>query len=104
MEPKNHLKRSPATQRAIARVRAGERPTHAAQAESVNPSTLFRALAKDRAPRLFLVIGQENGRFNAWVEDQRHRRACKDYHFTNVADLQAALRKFFEWMQAQLRR
>ena len=104
MEPKNHQKRSSATQRAIARVRAGERPTYAARAEKIDNSTLFRALAKDRAPRLFLVIEPANAGFNAWVEDQRNRHVCKNYRFETTADLQPMLPKFFEWMRAQLQR
>ena len=87
----NGNQRSDATVRAITRVRAGEKPTHAAQAEGVNPSTLFRALAKERPQRLFLLMVPERGGFNAWVEDQRYRQRGKDEQFATVADLQAAL-------------
>jgi len=44
-------KPSDATVRALKRVEAGEKPTCAAEAEHINPSTLFRALAK-RAGRV----------------------------------------------------
>ena len=104
MEPKNHQKRSPATLRAIARVRAGERPTYAARAEKIDNSTLFRALAKDRVPRLFMVIEPENAGFVAWVEDQRNRRACKNYQFATIVELQGMMPNFFKWMQARLQR
>lgn len=91
MGPINRQQRSAATVRALARVQAGELPTHAAQAEGVNPSTLFRALAKERPPRLFLLLAPENGGFNAWVEDQRYRQKGADFQFATVGDLQAAL-------------
>ena len=91
MESINRQLRSDATVRAIARVRAGERPTHAAQAEGINPSTLFRALAKERPPRLFLLIAPENCGFNAWVEDQRYRQRGKDEQFATISEVQAAL-------------
>ena len=91
MEPINHKQRSPATVRALKRVQAGERPTHAAHAEGVNPSTLFRALAKERPPRLFLLISPERGGFNAWVEDQRYRQRGKDEQFATIAEVQAAM-------------
>ena len=91
MDSNNRNQRSDATVRALARVQAGEKPTHAAQAEGVNSSTLFRALAKERPSRLFLLIAPEQGGFNAWVEDQRYRQQGKDEQFATVADLQAAL-------------
>ena len=91
MEPVNHNQRAKATVRALARVRAGERPTHAARAEGINPSTLFRALAKERLPRFFLLIAPENGGLNAWVEDQRYRQQGKDQQFATITELQAVL-------------
>lgn len=102
MAPTNRPKRSPATQRAIARVRAGERPTYAAQAEGINPSTLFRALANDRPPRLVLVIAPENAGFSAWVADQRNRHVSRNYRFDAITDLEPMLPRFFEWMQTRL--
>ena len=77
--------------RALARVKAGERPTHAAQAEGVNPSTLFRALAKERPQRLFLLMASENGGINAWVENARYKQIGPDEQFTSIADAQAAI-------------
>lgn len=77
--------------RALARVQAGEKPTHAASAEGINASTLFRALAKSRPHRLFLLIAPERGGLNAWVEDQRCRQQGEDEQFSTVEDLQAAL-------------
>ena len=91
MEPINRIQRSPATVRAVSRVHAGEKPTHAAQAEKINPSTLYRALAKDRPQRLFLLMAPERGGINVWTEDQRYRQQGKDEQFATVAELQAAL-------------
>jgi hypothetical protein len=104
MEPKNHQKRSPATQRAIARVRAGERPTYAAREEKIDNSTLFRALAKDRPQRLFLTIEPLADGFNIRVENQRSRRVSKDYRYATLADLQSVLPQFFAWMKTKLQR
>ena len=89
MKPSNQ--RSDATVRAVARVRTGERPTHAAQAEGINPSTLFRALAKERPQRLFLLLALENAGINAWIENARYKQIGADEQFASVADLQAAL-------------
>ena len=91
MEPANRQQRSDATVRAIARVRAGEKPSHAAQAEGINPSTLFRALAKERPQRLFLLMAPENGGINVWVENARYKQIGADEQFASVADVQAAL-------------
>ena len=91
MEPIKRQQRSDATVRAIARVHAGERPTRAAQAEGVNPSTLFRALAKERPSRLFLLVAPENGGINAWVENARYKQIGPDEQFGTVADVQAAI-------------
>ncbi len=91
MEPIKRQQRSAATVRALARVQAGERPTHAAQAEGINSSTLFRALAKERPPRLFLVIAPEGGGINAWVENARYKQIGPDEQFASVADVQGAI-------------
>jgi transposase len=40
---------TPATQRALDRIRQGANPHAAAKAEGVHPSTVYRALAKLRA-------------------------------------------------------
>ncbi len=77
--------------RALKRVDAGERPTLAAQAENIHPSTLFRALAKKRPPRLFLIIAKERGGFNAWIENENYKQQGNDTHLVTVAELQAAL-------------
>jgi hypothetical protein len=77
--------------RALARVEAGEKPTAAAEAEGIAPSTLFRQLAKRRAHRLFLIIAEENGGYNAWVENERYKQQGDDTQFNTVAELQAAL-------------
>lgn len=92
----NKNQRSDATVRALARVKAGERPTQAASAEGINPSTLFRAIAKERPSRLFLLIAPENGGFNAWVEDQRYRQQGKDEQFATIAEVQTALPRLIE--------
>jgi hypothetical protein len=91
MESTNHKQRSPATVRAIARVHAGERPTHAARLEKINSSTLFRALVKERPGRMFLLISQDGGRFIARTQDQRHIQRGRDEQFSTVVELQAAL-------------
>lgn len=90
-EPVSKCSPSDATVRALKRVEAGERPTHAAAAENVHPSTLFRALAKRRPHRLFLIVAKENGGFNAWIEDQNYRQQGHDTQLDTVAELQAAL-------------
>ena len=92
----NKSQRSDATTHALARVRAGERPTHAASAEGINPSTLFRALAKERPSRLFLVVAPEKGGLNAWIEDQRYRQQGKDQQFATLAEVQTALPRLIE--------
>lgn len=90
-EPANKSKPSAATMRALQRVAAGERPTHAASAEGINPSTLFRALAKKRPHRLFLIIAKERGGFNAWIENENYKQQGNDTQLATVAELQAAL-------------
>ena len=70
---------------------AGERPTHAAKAEGINLSTLFRALAKARPHRMFLVIAKEDGGYSAWIEDQNYKQQGPDTQLATVAELQAAL-------------
>ena len=87
----NHTERSPATVRALARVQAGDKPTHAAKAEGINSSTLWRALAKERPKRLFLIVSRENGGWNAWIENQNYKQIGKDYQFASVNELQAAI-------------
>ncbi len=91
MEPINHKQRSPATVRALKRVQAGEKPTHAAIAEGINPSTLFRALVEERPGKMFLLISQNGSTFTARTQDQRHKQRGYDEHFATVAELQAAL-------------
>lgn len=83
--------RSKATVRALARVQAGEKPTHAAQAEGIAASTIWRALAKDRPNRLFLIVSLENGGFSAWIENQNYKQIGKDHQFASVDELQAAM-------------
>lgn len=100
MESINHKQRSDATVRALARVRAGERPTHAACAEGINPSTLFKALVKERPGRMFLLISQEGGGFTARTQDQRHRQRGSDEQFTGIAELQAALPRLIARVRA----
>jgi hypothetical protein len=85
-------------------VRAGERPTYAAQAEGVHPATVFRAMAKDRPQRLFLTIEPLAEGFNMRVENQRSRRVSKDYRYATLADLQTVLPHFFTWMKTKLQR
>jgi hypothetical protein len=72
-------------------VKAGKRPTHAAKAAGVNPSTLFRALVKERPGRMFLLISEDGDKFTARTQDQRHIQRGYDEHFATVAELQAAL-------------
>ena len=91
MEPIKRQQRSDATVRAVARVRAGERPTLAARAENINSSTLFRALAKERPQRLFLLMALEGGGINCWVENARYKRIGTDEQFTSVGDVQSAI-------------
>src|SRR5512143_2247963 len=90
-EPINKCRPSDATVRALQRVAAGERPTHAAAAEGINPSTLFRALAKQRPARFFLVIAKEDAGYKAWIENEHYRRHGAATQFGTVPDLQAAL-------------
>ncbi len=90
-EPVNKCKPSDATVRALQRVAVGERPTHAAAVEKINPSTLFRALAKKRPPRCFLVIAKERGGFNVWIENEHYKQQGADTQLAAVAELQAAL-------------
>lgn len=90
-EPINKASPSEATLRALKRVASGERPTIAAKAEGINPSTLFRALAKKRPHRLFLIIAKENGGFNAWIENENYKQQGPDTQLATVAELQAAL-------------
>lgn len=90
-EPIRKCSPSDATVRALKRVEAGERPTLAASAEGVHPSTLFRALAKKRPHRLFLIIAKENGGFNAWIENENYKQQGPDTQLSTVAELQAAL-------------
>lgn len=85
------MKMSDATVRAVKRVETGECPTRAAAAEEIHPSTLFRALAKRRPPRLFLLMAKENGGINAWVENEHYKQQGEDTQFDSVAELQAAL-------------
>lgn len=87
-EPKSP---SDATVRALGRVAAGECPTHAATAENIHPSTLFRALAKRRPHRLFLIIAKEGEGINAWIENENYKQRGADTQFRSVAELQAAL-------------
>ena len=82
---------SEATLRALQRVTSGERPTSAAKAEGINPSTLFRALAKRRPQKLYLVIDKKPDAIDAWIEDQNYRQRVPDVTFASIADLQAAL-------------
>jgi len=82
---------SAATLRALKRVAAGEQPTTAAKAEGINPSTLFRALAKRRPPKLYLIVDKRPEGIDAWIEDQNYRQRVPDVTFATVADLQAAL-------------
>lgn len=82
---------SDATVRALKRVESGEKPTLAAQAEGIHASTLFRALAKRRPHRLFLIVAKENGGYNAWVENENYRQQGADTQFNTVAELQAGL-------------
>jgi len=82
---------SDATLRALKRVADGERPTAAAKVEGINPSTLFRALAKKRPHRLFLIIAKERGGFNAWIENENYKQQGNDTQLTTIAELQAAL-------------
>ena len=82
---------SDATVRALKRVEAGECPTHAAAAEKIHPSTLFRALAKRRPPRLFLIVAKENDGINAWIENENYKQKGADTQFSTMAELQAAL-------------
>ena len=89
--PKHKNQPSDATVRALHRVEAGELPTFAAKAEGFHPSTLFRALAKKRPQRLFLLIAKENGGINAWVENERYKQQGDDTQFDTIAELQAAL-------------
>ena len=90
-EPINKCCPSEATLRALKRVEAGERPSHAANAEGINPSTLFRALSKRRPRKLYLVIDKKAEGFDAWIEDQNYRQQVSDVSFARVAELQAAL-------------
>ncbi len=90
-EPVNKCRPSDATARALKRVDAGERPTHAAAVEKINPSTLFRALSKQRSHRLFLIIAKESGGFNAWIENENYKQQGNDTQLATVAELQAAL-------------
>lgn len=87
----HRAKPSDATLRALKRVTSGERPTAAAKAEGINPSTLFRALAKKRPHRLFLIIAKERGGFNAWIENENYKQQGNDMQLATVAELQAAL-------------
>lgn len=82
---------SEATLRALKRVASGERPTAAAKAEGINTSTIFRALAKKRPPKLYLVIDKKADSLDAWIEDQNYKQRMPDVTFATVADLQAAL-------------
>jgi len=82
---------SDATVRALQRVEAGERPTHAARAEGIDPSTLYRALAKRRPHRLFLLLAWENGGINAWIENENYKQQGAETQFDTVEQLQAAL-------------
>ena len=82
---------SDATVRALKRVDAGECPTRAAAAERIHASTLFRALAKRRPPRLFLLMAKENGGINAWIENEHYKQQGADMQFDSVDELQAAL-------------
>ena len=82
---------SDGTLRALKRVADGERPTHAAAAEGINASTLFRALAKRRPRKLYVVIDRRPNGFDAWIEDQRYKQLVPDVTFATVADLQAGL-------------
>ena len=88
-EPVNKCRPSDATIRALQRVAAGERPTHAAAAETINPSTLFRALAKKRPPRFFLIIAKERGGFNAWIENEHYKQQGTDVQ-TGISEDQFA--------------
>ena len=87
---------SEATLRALERVAHGERPTHAAKAEGINASTLFRALAKQRTPKLYLVIDKKPDGFDAWVENERYKQIVPDVAFATVEDLQAGLPELLE--------
>jgi len=89
--PTDRNQPSDATVRALKRVEAGEKPTLAAQAEGVHASTLFRALAKRRPHRLFLIVAKESGGYNAWVENENYKQRGADTQFNTVADLQGAL-------------
>ncbi len=91
MEQVHKASPSEATLRALKRVTSGERPTIAAKAEGIAPSTLFRALAKRRPQKLYLVIDKKPDAIDAWVEDQNYRQRVPDVTFATVADLQAAL-------------
>ena len=91
IEPANKCQPSDATVRALKRVDAGERPTLAAKAEGIHPSTLFRALSKLRPHRLFLIITKERGGFNAWIENENYKQQGSDTQLATVAELQATL-------------
>lgn len=82
---------SDATLRALKRVADGERPSTAAKAEGINPSTLFRALAKSRPQKLYVVIDKHPDRYDAWIENQRYKQVVPDVTFATIADLQAGL-------------
>lgn len=82
---------SEATLRALKRVADGDRPTHAAKAEGINPSTLFRALAKRRPHKRYLVIDKHPDRFDAWIENERYKQLTDDVTFASVEDLQLGL-------------
>jgi hypothetical protein len=87
---------SDATVRALRRVAKGEKPTLAAKAEGIHASTLFRALAKRRPRRLFLIIAKENGGYNVWIENEYYKQRGADTQFNTVAELRAALPSLLE--------
>ena len=91
MTPTKKCPPSAATVRALKRVEAGATPTAAAQAEQIHPSTLFRALAKLKPAKLYVVIDKKPDGFDAWVEDQNYRQKVPDVAFATIAELQAAL-------------
>jgi hypothetical protein len=92
-QPINKARPTDATIRALKRVEDGERPTHAATAEGINTSTLFRALSKKRPRKLFVVITINSDVFTAWIEDQNYRRQGASTAFSTPEEMQTTLSK-----------
>ena len=82
---------SDSTLRAIERVRNGEGKVSAAVAEGISPSTLFRALAKTKPEKRYVVIDKHPDRFDAWIENQRFKQLTPDVTYATLKDLQAGL-------------